>query len=120
MANKRVGGIIELKVNGSVYAAKGSFSWNLGRHKRESITGHDSYHGFKELPQVGFIEGTITDSSEISVETLVNVVDATVTLALPNGKIFVLRNAIFTGEGTVTTEEGEIAVRFEGQGEEVR
>lgn len=117
---KRVGGIIELKINGAVYAAKGSFSWNLGRPKMDPVMGHDTMHGYKELPQEGFIEGVITDMSEISVETLVTTKDATVTLALPNGKIFVLRDAVFTGEGTVTTEEGEIAVRFSGKGEEVR
>lgn len=120
MASKRVGGVIELKANGAVYAAKGSFSYNLGRPKRDSVMGHDTMHGYKELPQPGFIEGTITDSSEISLETLVTLKDATVTLSLANGKIIVLRDAVFTGEGTGTTEEGEIAARFEGKGEEVR
>ena len=120
MALRRVGGIIELKVNGAVYAAKGSFSFNLGRPKRETVMGHDTIHGFKETPQPGFIEGNITDSSELSLEAVVKMQDATVTLTLANGKIIVLRDAVFTGEGTGTTEEGEFAVRWEGKGEEVR
>jgi len=37
-----------------------------------------------------------------------------VTLQVANGKTIVLRNAWFAGEGTVQTEEGNIAVRFEG------
>lgn len=40
--------------------------------------------------------------------------NATVTLELANGKMIVLRNAWFASEGTVQTEEGTIALRFEG------
>ena len=117
--NKRVGGIIELKAAGNVYAAKGAFTYNLGRPKRDPVMGHSGYHGYKELPQEGFIEGVVTDSDDISLETLVTIKNAQVTLTLANGKIIVLRDAVFTGEGTGNTEEGEISVRFSGKGEEV-
>lgn len=117
----RVGGIIFLKVDGQLYRAKGSFTYNIGAPKRDAVVGHDQVHGYKELPQVPFIEGVITDDSEISLEALLLVQDATVTLELANGKIAVLRDAWYAGEGSVTTEEGEIEARFEGlSGEEVR
>lgn len=120
MANKRVGGIIEVKANGGVLAAKGAFTYNLGRHKRTTILGHDTAHGYTETPQTGFIEGATTDNAELSLENLVTMKDVTVTLTLANGKIIVLRDAIFTGDGTGNTEEGEIDIRFEGKAEEVR
>jgi len=41
--------------------------------------------------------------------------NVTVTLKLANDKVIILRNAWFAGEGTVTTEEGEIAVRWESE-----
>lgn len=118
--SQRRGGIIQVQINGSVQDAKGSWSYNLGRPKREAIVGSDVVHGFKELPQVAYIEGEITDRGTLDLAALVNLRDATVTLELANGKVVVLRSAWFAGDGTGNTEEGNVAVRFEGaSGEEV-
>ena len=117
----RVGGIIFVKANSVQYKAKGSFTYNLGRAKREAIVGADGVHGYKEMPQVPFIEGAITDQSDISLDDLLLLKDATITLELANGKVVVLSDGFFAGEGNVTTEEGEIAARFEGLNcEEIR
>ena len=119
MAN-RVGGIINFKVDGALFKAKGSFTYNIGRPVRESVIGADTVHGFLERPQVAFIEGAITDDQTLNLKSLVEVNGATVTLELANGKVVVLRDAYFAGEGSGTSEEGEIAVRFESAfGEEV-
>ena len=114
MANKRVGGILYIAVNGERLQAKGSFTYNHGVDKREAVVGSDQVHGFKELPQAPFIEGAITDSDELDVPTLKAVRDSTVTLELANGKVFTLSQAWYAADGDVTTEEGEIQVRFEG------
>lgn len=117
----RVGGIISLKVDGVIHNAKGNFTYNLGKPRREGVVGHDAVHGYKELPQVPFIEGEITDRADLSLEQLVAISDATVTLDLANGKVIVLRNAWFAAEGTFNTEEGNGTVRFEGlSAEEIR
>lgn len=116
---QRRGGVIQIQVNGEVYRAKGSFSYNLGRPKREAIVGADTVHGYKEMPQVAFIEGEFTDGDDLSLPGLLGVKDATVTLTLANDKVIVLHGAYYAAEGTVGTEEGNIAVRFEGEGEEV-
>lgn len=113
MANKT--GIIFLTVNGEQKQAKGSFTYNLGKNKRETIIGADGVHGVKEIPQAAFIEGMITDSKEISLEDLVNFIDGTVTLQLNNGKVISIEDAAYVADGNVTTEEGEIEVRFEGR-----
>jgi len=110
----RVGGIIQFKIDGENYLAKGSFTYNIGAPKRESVVGSDSVHGYKEMPQAPFIEGVITDQADLDLDALLNVVDSTVTLELANGKIAVVERAYFVSDGNVTTEEGEIAVRFEG------
>ena len=117
----RIGGIIEVKANGELYSAKGSWTYNLGVPKRDIVLGSDSIHGYKELPQEPMIEGVITDNSELDLSTLLSITEATVTLQLANGKIIVLRDAFFSGDGNVTTEEGEIAAKFSGlSAEEVR
>lgn len=115
---KRVAGIIAVKVNGEQLLAKGNFTYNLGKPKREGVVGADTTHGFKEVPQIAFIEGEITDRSDVSLESLVMTKDATVTLELGNGKVIVLREAWYAAEGTFNTEEGNGQVRFEGMSAE--
>lgn len=117
----RVGGIIFIKADGVQYQAKGSWTYNFGKAKREGIVGSDKVHGYKEMPQIPFVEGAITDSGDISAEQLLDLTDVTVTLELANGKVGVWRNAWFAGDGNITTEEGEIAARFEAlSAEEIR
>jgi hypothetical protein len=121
MSNQRRGGIIQVQVNGEIYEAKGSWSYNLGRAKREAIVGSDGVHGYTEKPQVAFVEGEITDRGTLDLASVVTMTDATVTLELANGKVIVLRDAWFAGDGTGHTEEGNVEVRFEGKSaEEIR
>lgn len=119
--SNRVGGLIALKIDGDLQKAKGAFTYNLGKPKRDAVIGADVVHGFKEAVQTPFIEGEITDHSNMSLEALLLTEDATITLELANGKVISLREALYAGEGTGNTEEGNIAVRFEGiSAEEIR
>jgi hypothetical protein len=120
MSGQRRGGIISLQINGEVQDAKGSFTVGLARTKREGIAGADRMHGYKESPVVQFIEGAITDRGTLDLDALVHFKDGTVTLESASGKVYVARNAYYAGDGTLSTEEGEIPVRFEGEIEEVR
>ena len=119
----RLGGIIFLKIDGQIFQAKGAFSYGMGKPVRSAIMGHDSFHGFKEIPEVAFIEGEITDSADLDLDALGSVTDATVTLELANGKVIALRGAYITNADGLkgSTEEGNIPVRFEGaSAEEVK
>lgn len=120
--SKRVGGIIFLKVDGDLQRAKGAFSYNLGKPKREAVIGGDGIaHGYKETGQVAFIEGEITDDRKLNLAALLELEDVTVTLELANGKVISLRDAWYAGEGTGQSEEGNIGVRFEAPtGEEIK
>lgn len=116
-----IAGILELKINGEIQNAKGNFTYNLGKLKREAIVGADRVHGFKGMPQVPFIEGEITDRADLNVESFLDTEGATITLSLANGKVIVLKEASFTADGDIGTEEANIQVRFEGMSaEEVR
>ena len=118
---RRVGGIIFIKVDGELFNAKGEFTYNLGLPKREGVVGADVVHGYKETPQVPYVEGAITDQSDLDVEALRKIKDATVTLELANGKVIVIREAWEASDGVGSTDEGELEVRFEGmRGEEIR
>lgn len=118
--SQRRGGLIQLTIDGILHDCKGNFSYNPGRPKKEAIVGSDAVHGYMEKPQVAFIEGEITDRGTLDLAALVSISNATVSLSLANGKAFVLRDGWFAAEGTANTEEGNIAVRFEGiSGDEV-
>jgi Phage tail tube protein len=117
----RVGGIIQFQVQGEIYSAKGNFTYNLGRPKREAVVGSSDIPGYKETPQVAFVEGEITDRGDLDLKRLVDTVDATITLQLATGKVISLRDAFYAGEGTGNTDEGNIGVRFEAaDAQEVR
>lgn len=103
-----IGGVINLKVNGVLKRAKGTFTYNLGANKREGVLGTDGIHGFKETPQIPSISGAITDSPDIDLREFVTFKDATITLELANGKVVIFEEAFYTGDGNVTTDEGEI------------
>ncbi len=120
---ERVGGLIEIKLNGLLYKAKGSFTYNLGFPKREAVIGSDAegVHGYKEMPQAPSLEGAFTDSVDVDLKALMLAKDATLVLSLANGKVIVFRDAVYTGDGNVTTEEGEIEIMFTAKSaEEVR
>lgn len=108
------GGMLYLLVNGQRYDAKGDFTYNLGRPKKTAIVGADAVHGFYTEPQAPFIEGAITDARDTDLAAFLDTVDATITLELQIGKVIVLRQAAYAGEGTVNPKEGEVPVRFEG------
>lgn len=119
--NRRVGGLLFLKVDGELFQAKGEFTYNINPVKRESVVGVDTVHGFKEEPKAVFVEGAITDSDELDLEGFQKIRDATLTLELANGKVIQLREAFYAADGDVTSSEGEIQVRFEAiTGREIR
>ena len=113
--NNRRAGIIYVKVDGALIEAKGSFSYGLGLPKRDPIIGSDGVHGFKETPTVAFVEGATTDSPDLELDKLQLQDGVTVTLELNNGKTVTLGEAWFAAEGTVTTDEAEIPVRWESR-----
>lgn len=116
--SQRRAGFIFFKVDGAQFDAKGNFTYNLGVPKKEGMIGADGIHGFKETPQLPFIEGEITDRSDLDLKQLFSLEGSTVTLELANGKVVVLRDAWFAGEGNAQTEEANVEVRFEGMSAE--
>jgi Phage tail tube protein len=114
MAQNRIAGVAYVKYNGRQLPAKGSWTVGFNTLKREGIAGQDRVHGYKEKPEVPFIEGECSTTADLSVEELIAVVDATVTLEHANGKVYVLRNAWTADAYDIDSEEGKIKVKFEG------
>lgn len=116
----RVAGYMEISVNGSKLAAEGSFTYDLGVPKREAVVGPDAFHGYKEMPKVPYIEGSIVVKADTDVTAICNLTNAKIDLRLATGKIISLGDAYYAGEGTGNTDTGSLSVRFEaGRGQEV-
>jgi hypothetical protein len=116
---QRRAGIIRVTVDGELQDAKGEFTVGFGTPKRTAVIGSSGVQGFTEEPQVAFIEGALTDRGNMNLKALFELDDASATVEWANGKTFVLRNAWYAGDGTVTSGEAEIPFRMEGpSGEE--
>jgi len=112
----RIGGIANLTVNGVRYPVKPGWTFNAGRPLRTSIAGDDNeVHGFTETGQVPYLEGPITKNNKVKLAPLLDLVGATVVATAGDGTVYTLREAHFAAEGDFTTDEGEIAARFEGE-----
>ena len=110
---QRVAGIFNFQIDGVLRNAKGSFTYNLGQPKREMVIGADRVHGYKETVQAPSLEGEITDSPDINLESeILNRVDGTATLELANGKSILFRGLLYTGDGNVGTEDANIQIMF--------
>ena len=115
----RVGGILYLRRDGKLLKAKGEFTYNLGVSKREAVVNHQNVD-YKENPQEAYIEGAITDAGDLDVKDVLSISGETVTLETASGKTIVIRDAFYSGDGNITTDEGEIEFRVSGtQAEEV-
>jgi len=110
----RIAGIAFLKVDGSQYPLKGNFTVSPSSVERTGIAGQDYVHGYSELPRVPYIEGDVSLVPELSMENVENIVDATVTAELANGKNYVLRNAWCKSAFELQSHDGQVRIRFEG------
>lgn len=114
MANKIIGGVAYLKVDGTQYSLRGNLKVSPSSRERTGVAGQDGVHGYTEVPRIPFIEGDISDSGGLSVLDLEKLTDVTVTAELASGKTYVLRNAWVSGAREVNAAEGSMTLRFEG------
>jgi hypothetical protein len=109
-----IAGQLFITINGKTTNAVGSFTLNLGANKREGLAGPDRVHGYKEMPQVPGGKGEIRDSNSVRiVSEILNMTDATIVAKVANGKKYMYKNAWYSGDGDLDTEEGKI--QFEWQ-----
>jgi hypothetical protein len=117
----RIAGTAYLKKNGVSLEMKGNWDYSLGLPKNEGMTHTAGVAGYKQMPQIPYLEGELIDRSDLSLKDLCETDGATITLELANGKIIVFRNAWYASDGKAGTEEANITTRFEArQAEEVK
>lgn len=115
MAYEDVGGLHKLFVNGVQFNLKGDPTIDIGGEKRTPIMGVDGrLHGYKVEKTVSKVSGTITDTSDLDIQELRELSNATVKIEKPNGKTFIMTGACFSGDPSESGAEGEISFEFSG------
>ena len=111
---QRIAGIAFLKVDGAIYPLRGNFTVSPSALERAGISGQDFVHGFSEMPRVPYIEGDVSLVPDLSMDSVEEVVNATVTAELANGRVYILREAWCRSALELNTREGQTRIRFEG------
>jgi uncharacterized protein YlzI (FlbEa/FlbD family) len=112
--SNRFAGVAYWSVDGRQLAVRGNLEVMPSRFERTGIAGQDRVHGYSELPVVPYIAGDVSTLEGTAVESVDAVTDATITVEMANGSVYVLRNAWRAERSTVNTRDGQFHVRFEG------
>ncbi|CAH0300156.1 MULTISPECIES: phage tail tube protein [Yersiniaceae] len=98
--SNRLAGTASVTTNGVTIMVAGQFKYSPSTVKRETLTGMDRVHGYKEKPSAPYISCQVRDSGGTTVADFNDMTDVTVVAELANGKTI-----IGTGMWTVESQE---------------
>lgn len=110
---RRLAGVCYLTVDGTTYMLSADLAYSPSTVRRETITGMDGVHGYKETPVAGYISGTLRDAGSLSVAAFNAMTNVTVVAELANGKVVSARNAWTVDVQEVKAAEATFDVKFE-------
>src|SRR5476649_1097500 len=107
--DKPIGGIAQVKFNGSTLMLRGELQFNFQTGEKKGVVGRDgTFHGFTIDPKLPFIEGDYTHDGSYATSDYEAITGATVTVYLADGRTLVLRQAYVAGEITVNVDEAKV------------
>lgn len=112
--SNRIAGTASVVVDGVTIMVAGKFKYRPSKVKRETLTGMDRVHGYKETPVPGMISLDVRDSGGTTVKDFNDMTNVTVVATLANGKIIIGSELWTTGEQEVESEDAIFNVTFEG------
>ena len=115
MAKAPIAGTVYFKIDGTQYTIAGELTAQMDNFEREGVAGLSGVAGYNEKPIVPFIEVEFYQTSDIDMDSMAGVVDATVTAEFANGKTAILNNAWFAGNREVKGSDGQFTAKFEGK-----
>lgn len=111
---ERLAGITGLTIDGTPYMVVSDVTWSPVRWKRETLLGLDSVHGFSEVPAQGYVEATLRDAGDLTVESFNEMRCVEILVTLANGKVVGGANMWCVAALEVRAAEGTFQVRFDG------
>lgn len=110
----RLAGTATLTVDGVSVKLVGKFKYRPSKVKRETMTGMDIVHGYKETPYAGMISAQIRDSGGTTVADFNDQTNVTITAVLANGKTITGSGMWSTDAQEVDSEDAVFEVTWEG------
>jgi hypothetical protein len=110
----RIGGVLNLKVDGVQYQARGNFTVTPGTVKRTGVAGQDAVHGYIEEPIVPSIKGDISIGNGLSIQGLEDITAGTAQCQLANGRTYVLSQCWCVAGTVVDTHDGKADFELQG------
>jgi hypothetical protein len=107
-------GEAEVTVDGQTYMIAGEFKYSPASVARETLTGQDQVHGYKEMPRAPFISASIRDAGSLTVADFNAMTDVTISAMLSNGKQVIGRGMWTVESQDVDTQDAKFEVRWEG------
>jgi len=111
---QKFAGIAFLQVGGNQLRLRGNFTVSPSPVERTMIAGQDGVHGYQELPRVPYIEGDISTTPDMRLESLDGMTDVNVVAQLANGFTYSLISATCKAALEANTRDGQVRVRWEG------
>lgn len=112
--SNRLAGTALVSTNGISIMVAGQFKYSPSKVKRETLTGMDYVHGYKEKPSAPFISCQVRDSGGTTVADFNDMTNVTVVAQLANGKT-IIGTGMWTVESQeVDSEDAVFDVRWEG------
>lgn len=110
----RIAGTANVTVDGVTIMVAGDFEYSPSKVKRETLTGMDGVHGYKEKPVPGSISATIRDSGGTTVADFNDQTNVTVVALLANGKTIIGSGLWSVDQQSVKSEDATFPVKWEG------
>lgn len=115
MANQKRGGVVYIKKNGVQQDVIGAVKVQPDFFKKTALKGEARTLGHTAEFMTPYVEGEISVDENFDVQALLDGEAESITVEFYSGKVFVLRDAVYAGDGTYESKEGKIPVRWEGQ-----
>lgn len=104
-----------IKNNGALLRSQNGAKLMFGNDERTTVKGDNGVHGFTSQTGEPKIECTVSHASDISLQELANITDASITFETDTGKTYILRNAWLANSLELTANEnGELPLVFSG------
>lgn len=109
----RLSGVCYCKVDGDQIDLEGTINITPGMVTREMVTGSTGAIGYSETPRAPTVEVTCYPTKE-QLKKLLDTTGFTVTAELASGAVFVLSEALVTGDPSVDAQAGTASITFTG------
>ncbi|MEY0594866.1 phage tail tube protein [Providencia manganoxydans] len=111
----RLAGTAYVTVNGISIMVVGDFTYSPSKVKRETLSGMDFVHGYKEKPTPGYISMRVRDSGGTTVADFNDQTNVNIVAELANGKTIIGEGLWTVNTQEVKSEDAEFEVRWEGR-----